>query len=471
MYHSIRELSRLFASKELSPAEHVMEQFERIEKHNPDLKAFVYIARESALKAARDAEAKFMKGIVDSPIQGITIGLKDLIYTYDAPTTKGCQYYSEHPIAPGYDSAAAETLRKLGAVILGKTTTQALAMGSTGDSSWGGCAKNPFDKTKVTGGSSSGSAAAVAANLCDAALGHDTAGSVRIPAALCGLVGMKPTFGRISKYGLSHGCFSVDCIGPITNTVEDAAILLSALSGYDERDSYSLDVPGEDFTRAVGANVQNIRVGVPLEWIESEHLDEEARAGALRVVEVLRGMGIKITDVSASGLMPARSGLAGLRAAHQTIILCDFFYNHHDVLEYPDKVPKAIYERLLLGDRTALERAAAFARRDELLAVCHKLYDAVDVLLTPSTAIPACDIMQEETWLDGRPYSCAALYTEFTWIDSFTGYPSMSLPCGMTKNGLPLGVLLNAKRRNEKFLFSLGSALEKELAFEGGCRP
>lgn len=461
--YTIQELSALFREKKISPVEHTKEAFRRIKAENQRLRAFVYLNEESALAQAIQAEKNFMEGIVKSPLQGITVGIKDLIWTRDAPVTMECEYYYEHPLCPESDSTVAGLLKEQGAVILGKTNTHALGMGSTGDVSWSGCARNPHDISKVTGGSSSGSAAAVAAGLCDLAFGHDSGGSVRIPSAHCGLTGIKPTFGRVSKFGLSGLGLSCDCIGPLAGCVEDCAVALSGINGYDPKDEYSLKLEKEDYTAYIDHDISDMTVAVPMAWIMEEPLQEEVRTATLHVIEVLKSLGVKIVDVSACGLMPTREGLAVYRAAHQTILSSDGFFLHQDALKQPEKLPKQALDRLLAGNISALERNQAYALRNQLRQIFNGVFEIADVFMTPTLTGTACGIGDQEIVADGKPVSVYAAYSEFTWQASFAGLPAMSLPCGKDSQGLPIGVMFTADSLEEKEIFRIGYALEKAL--------
>lgn len=459
---SISEITKLYKEKKLSPVEHTQEAFLKIEKQNPEVRAFVQLAEESAMKAAKEAEKNFMDGVIKSPLQGITVGLKDVIYTKDSPVTMETELYYENPIFPGYDSTVAEKLRAGGAVILGKTNTHEMGMGPTGDVGYSGHAKNPYDLTKVTGGSSSGSAAATAAGLADFTIGSDSGGSIRLPAALSGVVGMKSTFGRTSNYGFAPLCYSCDNIGPMTNTIEDNALALGVISGYDERNMYSLDVANEDFTRYLGDSIKGMKVGVPYRWLE-ELIDDEVRDSTLNAIEVFKSLGANIIDLSKEGLMPSRAEMEKFRLAHGKVLIADGYYAHQPELLHPDKIAPAIYLRLLTGNISSLEYVSSYQQKQVILDMYNKIYSEVDVMLTPSVSVPACDRLQTEIEIQGEKHTTMKLYTDFTWFDSFTGYPSLAVPSGFTKSGLPLSVLINGKRKEEAKVYQFGHALEKEL--------
>jgi len=459
---SISEISKLYREKKLSPVEHTKEAFDKIEKRNPEIRAFVQLAQDSAMESAKQAEKDFMSGIIKSPLQGITVGLKDVIFTKDSRVTMETKLYYENEFFPGYDSAVAEKLRAGGAVILGKTNSHEMGMGPTGDVGYSGHAKNPYDMTKCTGGSSSGSAAAVAAGLTDIAIGSDTGGSIRLPSALSGVIGMKSTFGRTSNYGFAPLCYSCDNIGPMTNSIEDNALTLGVISGYDERNMYSLDSPAEDFTRYLDNSIKGMTVGVPYKWLD-ELLDDEIRESTLNAIEVFKSLGATIKDLSAENLMPSRAEMDELRVAHQTVLISDGYCVHQPELLHPGEIASAIYLRLLTGNKTSLEYVSSYAKKQVILDMYNKIYSNVDVMLTPSVCLPACDFYQTELELKGEKYTTMKLYTEFTWFDSFTGYPSLAVPSGFNKSGLPLGVLINGKRKQEAKVYQFGHALEKEL--------
>ena len=234
---SLATLSRVFREKRLSPVEIVGVLLERIEAVDKDLGAFITVTGEKALEAASRAEGEIMAGRYRGPLHGVPLGIKDLIYTEGVRTTMGSALFKDY--VPDYSATVAKKLEEAGAVLVGKTNTDEFAYGPTGDRSYFGPTRNPHDTSRISGGSSGGSGAAVAANLLYGALGSDTAGSVRIPSALCGVVGMKPTFGRVSKYGVFPLSWTLDHVGPLTRTVEDNALLLNALASYDPKDPYT----------------------------------------------------------------------------------------------------------------------------------------------------------------------------------------------------------------------------------------
>src|SRR5918998_2124881 len=244
---TLAALATALRERRLSPVEVVGALLERIETVDKELNAFITVLPERALEEAARAEKEILDGEYRGPLHGVPVGLKDLIYTKGVRTTMGSAFFEDY--VPDHSATVVSKLEEAGAIIVGKTNTHEFAYGPTGDRSYFGPTRNPHDSTRIPGGSSGGSGAAVAAGLCYAALGSDTAASVPVPAALCGVVGMKPTFGRVSKSGVFPLAWTLDHVGPLTRTVEDNALLLNVLAGHDPEDPYSVDRPAEDFTR------------------------------------------------------------------------------------------------------------------------------------------------------------------------------------------------------------------------------
>lgn len=458
MMTSIFELNQLFEKKALSPLEHLQSQLDRIEKYNPHIRAFVQINEEEAIKAAKEAERKFMAGENDSPLQGITVGVKDVIHTRDAPVTMETQLYYENPIYPKEDAFAVKQLRKAGAVIVGKTNTHEMGMGPTGDVGYSGHARNPHDLSKVTGGSSSGSAAALPGGLCDVTLGSDTGGSIRLPSALSGTVGMKPTFGRVSNTGFSPLAYSCDAIGPMTTSVRDNAYVLEAISAFDPSNMRSKSFSNNDFLGQIGSPVKGMKLAVPYNWLD-EPLDEEMRKNFLDSIKILEDLGLEILDAR----LPSRKDLAGLRQAHQTVLISEGFHAHQEELAHPGKFAQAIYDRLLTGNTQTVDYLAAYQRKQDLLDLYAKVYQEADLLISPAVVLPACDLYQTELTCQGQAFTTMEAYTEFTWLDSFSGLPSLALPTGFNQDGLPMGILINGPYGQEAKIYQLASQLEATL--------
>lgn len=457
-FFDIQTLHNRFVNRELSPVEHLQATMERMERLNPTIRAFVQLTYDEAFQAAREAEENYRKGIVRSPLQGITVGIKDVIQTKDAPVTMETELYYENPIHPEADAFAVQKLREAGAVILGKTNTHEMGMGPTGDVGYSGHARNSYNLDKVTGGSSSGSAAAISAGLCDVTLGSDTGGSIRLPGALSGVVGMKPSFGRVSNRGFCPLSYSCDAIGPMTKNVRDNAEVLQVISGYDPDHMYSKTFDGAPLTGKIGRSIEGMRIGLPVHWLE-EALDEEIRANVQEVAEVLKELGAVLVEID----LPSRAELEELRAHHQRVLISEGYHAHQPELAHPGKFDEGIYQRLLGGKQSSLDYVASYQHKQTLIDLYRKVYDQCDVLLTPAVMLPACDLYQKEVELDGQTYTTMKAYTEFTWLDSFSGFPSLNLPSGFNRDGLPLGVLLNGRMGDESRIYQVAALLETAL--------
>src|SRR5918998_2677064 len=279
-------LARDFWARRLSPVEVVKTLLERIE--SDETNAFVTVTAERALERASRAEGEILAGRYKGPLHGVPVALKDIIYTRGVRTTMGSALYSGH--VPDHSATVARKLERAGSILIGKTNTHEFAYGPTGDRSHFGATKNPHDTRRITGGSSGGSGAAVAANLCYGAPGSDTGGSIRIPAALCGTVGMKPIFGRVSKSGAFPLSWTLDHVGPITRFVEDNALMLNVLAGHDPEDLYSVDRPAADFTRDLQRGLRGASIGLPMRFY-FDHADGEVKALVRQAVEVFRSLG------------------------------------------------------------------------------------------------------------------------------------------------------------------------------------
>ncbi|MDQ3893037.1 MAG: amidase family protein, partial [Actinomycetota bacterium] len=291
---SLVTLSAALRERRLSPVELVATLLEHIESAEKRLNAFITVLPEKALEAAARVEKEIQSGQYRGSLHGVPVGLKDLIYTAGIRTTMGSAFFEDY--VPDYSATCVSKLEEAGAIIIGKTNTHEFAYGPTGDRSYFGPTRNPYDPARIPGGSSGGSGAAVAAGLCYAALGSDTAASVRVPAALCGVVGMKPSFGRVSKSGVFPLAWTLDHVGPLTRTVEDNALLLNALAGYDARDPYAAKRSTEDFTRELQRPVRDGSVGVPVNHY-FEHVEGEVEGRVREATEVFRSLGAEVREV------------------------------------------------------------------------------------------------------------------------------------------------------------------------------
>ena len=453
---SLAGLSGELSARRLSPVEVVSLLLERIEADETN--SFITVTAERALEKASWAEREILAGRYRGPLHGVPVALKDIIYTRGVRTTMGSGPYSGH--VPDHSATVARKLEEAGSVLIGKTNTHEFAYGPTGDRSHFGATKNPHDTRRITGGSSGGSGAAVAANLCYGALGSDTGGSIRIPAALCGIVGMKPTFGRVSKSGVFPLSWTLDHVGPITRCVEDNALMLNVLAGHDPEDPYSEDRPAEDFTRDLQRGLRGASIGLPTSFF-FDHVDGEVNARVREAVEVFRSLGARVREVEIPNLCTTLH-------AHRLILGAEAYAVHQERLESePETFGEEVGERLMDGERPKAYRYAN-ARRRGLLAAGEfdRALHGVDVLLTPTLPIVATEIGQREIDIGGYEESVRSALTRFTGPTDLTGHPSLSVPCGTTAAGLPVGLQLIGRRFDDATLYKFGSAYERATAGE-----
>ena len=292
---TIKEAAALIEKREASPVELTELFLERISAEDARINSYITVWEEAALEAARKAEKEISEGNYLGPLHGVPIALKDIFVTKNSRTTCGSKMLRDF-VAP-YNSTVAEKLMASGSVVLGKNNMDEFAMGSSNETSYFGPVKNPWDTDRVPGGSSGGSAAATAANLCVASVGTDTGGSIRQPGSLCGVVGMKPTYGRVSRYGMIAFASSLDQAGPLAKTVEDAAIILSSIAGHDPMDSTSVNLPTADYASALSADIKGLRVGIPKEYFVSG-MDPEVEKSVREAIAELETLGAEIVEIS-----------------------------------------------------------------------------------------------------------------------------------------------------------------------------
>jgi len=441
----------------------------RIEKD--DTHAWLTYPPERALAQAAVIDRLADKGDALPPLAGVPIGIKDVISTRGLRTTAGSKMLQHY--FPPYDATAVARLEAAGAIILGKTNCDEFAMGSSNENSAYGVVKNPHDKSRVPGGSSGGSAAAVANGTAVAALGTDTGGSIRQPAAFCGVVGLMPTYGRVSRYGLIAFASSLDRIGPMTRSVKDAALVLQHIAGHDPLDSTCANVAVPDYVAEIGKPVKGLKVGVPKEYF-AEGLDAEVRASVEAAIEKLRGLGCEVVPISLPHTKYAIPTYYVVATAEASANLA-----RYDGVRYGFRVkePKTLtdmyrrtrdegfgYEvkrRIMLGTYvlSAGYYDAYYLKAQRVRALLTRDLDAalaqVDAIVTPTTPTAAFKLGEKAE--DAMSMYLADIYTVTA---NLAGVPAISIPCGKTKTGLPIGLQILARRFDEPTLFRLGHAYE-----------
>jgi aspartyl-tRNA(Asn)/glutamyl-tRNA(Gln) amidotransferase subunit A len=448
-------LAAALRERRLSPVEVVGALLERIETVDKKLNAFITVLPERALEEAARAEKEIQAGKYRGPLHGVPVGLKDLIYTKGVRTTMGSAFFEDY--VPDYSATVVSKLEETGAIIVGKTNTHEFAYGPTGDRSYFGPTRNPHDPDRIPGGSSGGSGAAVAAGLCYAALGSDTAASVRVPAALSGVVGMKPTFGRVSKSGVFPLAWTLDHVGPLTRTVEDNALLLNALAGYDAQDPYSADMPLEDFARELRRSVRGGSVGVPVNHY-FENVESEVEGRVREAIEVFRSLGAEVREVEIPDLPETLK-------AQRIILAVEAYTVHEERLKgEPERFGDEISDRIRDAEHLKAYRYAKAQQITKRRSVeeFERALREVDVLLTPTVPIAATEIGQREVEIGGHEELVFSALTRLTGPTNLNGLPSLSVPCGFTGSGLPVGLQLIGRSFDEATLYRYGHAHEAE---------
>lgn len=448
---SLVDLSRALRACEISPVEVAEAVLDRIEADGTN--AFITVTGERAMEDAGRAEKEIQGGTYRGPLHGVPVAIKDLVYTGGIRTTMASAFFQD--FVPDEDATVAGKLREAGSVLVGKTNTHEFAYGPTGDRSFFGPTKNPRDPARITGGSSGGSGAAVATGLCYGALGSDTGGSIRIPAALCGVVGMKPTFGRVGKHGVFPLAWTLDHVGPLTRTVEDNALILNALAGHDPQDPYSVDRLPEDFARDLERGVRGTTVGVPTDFY-FEQVDPEVEERVREAVETFRDLGAEVREVTVPNVWETLQALRLMLAAEAYAV-------HEERLETePEKFDDHGLERLRRGgDLEAHRYAGALQRKLYSRREFERVLEEVDVLLVPSTPIPATPIGERKVSIGGQEEAVYSALTRLTGPTNMNGLPSLSVPCGTTGSGLPVGLQIIGRPFDEATLYRFGRAYEE----------
>jgi len=444
---TIRELSWQIRDRSLSPVELTHHCLVLIEKLNPKLNAFITVTAESALERARLAEREIYRGTYLGPLHGIPIGLKDIIDVAGVRTTAASAQFKDR--VPTEDSEVVRRLRCGGAIFLGKQNLHECAYGGSSMVSFFGEVHNPWDITRIAGGSSGGSAASVAAALGYAAVGTDTAGSIRLPAAYCGVVGLKPTFGRVSLRGVVPLSSSLDNAGPITNSVYDAALMLQVLSGQGSADPCADRQVQPSLISAFDELPPNLRVGVPREFFFDD-LDPEIAEAVEKAIQVFTALRAKILDLKLE--VPTDRTLSTAEA---------YAYHKPFVERAPERYQPATLARIQAGASISADDALRASRdlqanRDGIA----KVFDEVDVLLTPTVPIPPPRIAD----LQSHPEDLRAqelIMLRNTRPFNVWGIPTISIPCGFTKDGLPIGLQLAAAPWHGIVLFQAAQAYEQ----------
>ncbi len=440
----IAEAGPLIRAGDLSPVELVRAYLERIARLDGQLNAFITLTQDSALARARELEAELARGEWRGPLHGIPIALKDNIDTAGVLTSAGSELFANR--IPDQDAAVVTHLEEAGAIVLGKTNMHEFAYGASSAVSHYGPVRNPWDPDRIPGGSSGGSAAAVAARLCAGALGTDTGGSIRMPAAYCGIVGLKPTYGLASIRGIIPLSVSLDHVGPMCRTVADAALMLQALVGYDPRDIASIRANVPDYSSALQRATSSIRLGVPRDLF-FEGVDPEILDGVDRALEVLGELTASTRDVDLPPLPQARP------------VFVESYTYHADYLQSsPGLYAAATREQILRGQGVPANEYAESLYQVELSRkAIDAVFDDVDLLITPTMARMPVDI---GTALESAVEINPSLIRNASPFNTY-GIPTISIPCGFSSDGLPIGLQISGRHLDELGVLALAHAYEQ----------
>ena len=453
-FNTIGDYYRLYSEGKTTPKEVARKLIESIiesEKGNKPLRAFLTYNPEDIMNQAEASEERFRKGKTLSVLDGVPIPIKDQLDVKGYPTVMGTGFLPKTPV--GKDSTVVARLRMTGAIIVGKTNMQELGMGVTGLNPHHGVARNPYDPGHYTGGSSSGSAAAVAAGLGLASIGADGGGSIRIPSSFCGLVGLKPTYGRISMRGNAPLCWSVEHIGPIATTAVDTAILYSAIAGPDPADPVTLHQSPVILPDLENFDISDVTLGIYPEWFN--HATPDIVSTCQSLVQQLKKMGAKLREISLSGLGSGRVAHAITIASEMVNGTGHYYKNHHHAYGLDLRLNLAIARMFSSSDYLKAQQV-----RTHMLAEFKRVFEEVDIIITPTTGIVAPPI-PENTLPEGES-NLTELFEimRFMFPANLTGFPAISFPAGYTKTGLPVGMQAIGKAWQENTLLRLASAAE-----------
>ena len=443
-YATIAELGARYRKRDLSPVEVTQALLARIEKLDPILHAFVTLTADSALAEARSAEEALRRGDA-RPLLGIPVAHKDIYLTRGVRTTGGSALLADW--IPDEDATCVQRWRAAGTVQLGKLITHEFAFGLQFPGHRFPPAKNPWNLDHIPGGSSSGSGAALAAGLVTGATGSDTGGSIRGPAAFCGIVGLKPTYGRSSRAGVLTLSWTLDHTGPMARTVQDCAFLLQPLAGYDPADPASSRAPVDDYVAPLGRDIRGLKIGVPRAYF-LEEVDAEVARAFEEALETLRRLGAEVRDVQIPSLRGAHSFLLILMAEA-------YAYHESDIREHPELYGEVLRERILAGALvTASEYTQAQRIRAEICRETAEVLKTVDVLASPTALKPATPFAQAFDPEFAFPKSNMAPF-------NLTGLPTLALPCGFSASGLPVSFQLSGRPFEEATVLRAGHAYEQ----------
>jgi aspartyl-tRNA(Asn)/glutamyl-tRNA(Gln) amidotransferase subunit A len=465
---SATQLASLIEARQVSPEEALHAYLDRIEQVGPKVNAYITVCADEAVQQARQAGQEIQQGRYRGPLHGIPVAVKDQVHTTGILTTDASKIRAD--FIPTEDATVVAKLKEAGAVIIGKTNMSEFAIGDS-FSSFKGPARNPWDLSRDPGTSSTGSGAATAARLCATSLGEDTGGSIRGPASLCGLVGLRPTWGRVSRFGADGACWSIDTIGPISRTVEDCAATIGAIAGYDPKDPYTRQVPVPDYRQALTGDIRGLKVGLVQEYLDPEKsgVDPRVRDAVIAAAGVLSELGAEVRDVSLP--LSVNCGVAIRTITHVERVSLhpewlrerpqDYHHNTRVSFSTANLIPAPVYYKA--------QKVRAMVRREVLGAL-----EDVDVLIQPTSAAPS-GVMSMDGTVASKEQAKQALHRGgYTGPYSLTGTTAMSILCGFSSEGdggLPLALQIAGRPFDEATVLRVGHAYEQATPWHNRLPP
>ena len=427
---------------------------ERIDDLDFKFNSYLTVCRDEALESAREAEQEILQGHYRGPMHGIPVAVKDQFWTQGIRSTGGSRFLAD--FIPDEDATVMVNLKEAGAILLGKTNMAEFAI--SGFSHSYSTPRNPWNLDMSTGGSSSGSGAATAAFLCATSLGEDTGGSIRFPASWCGLVGLRPSWGRVSRYGVMPGVWSMDTVGPISRTVEDAAITMQAIAGYDPKDTYSWNIPVPDYRRSLDRGVTGMRIGVITEQINSELVEPQVREAVIKATLVLGELGASVEDVS----IPLTTAASAVQAVMLGVEPA--FIHRERVRDHLQDLGHDLRIGLLTGSIIPAQAYYKAQKLRSLLRVqIREALERFDVLALPTGGKPAQRIVDDPVFT-GKP-TAARLPFILTRIFNMASAPAVSIPCGLSSDGLPIGLQIGGRSGGEETVLRAAQAYEQHTTW------
>ena len=458
------QLSKFIETKEVSPVEATEAYLDRIQEVDSKLNSYITVMGEQALEAARQAEREIAQGQHRGPLHGVPVAVKDQFNTAGIRTTGGSNILKD--FVPDEDATVIANLKKAGAVLLGKLNMSEFAMAEIYSHPYG-TPRNPWDLERNPGTSSSGSGAATAAFLCATSLGEDTGGSIRGPANFSGLVGLRPSYGRVSRYGVLGGCWSMDTVGPISRSVEDAAITIQAIAGHDPKDAYTWDVPVPDYRQALTGDIKGVKLGVVQERMDSPNLDPEFRETVAKAIGVLGELGAGAEDVSIPLAPNAGALTMTILSVEWSNLHRPVFEPHIDYLDHNNKI------RFLTG---TIIPAQAYYKAQKLRAVLRRqildALDRVDVLVLPTGPVTAPPV-ESIPGIQSKEHALTGLAGRISFTGPFNlaGTPALSVPCGFSQAGMPMGLQIVGRPFAEEMVLRVAHAYEQNTDWHNRRPP